>query len=104
MDNYGKEWYIDHVIPISLFNLDDEQQQLLAFNWRNTMPLSRKDNLSKNNKILKEQILTHMNKLIEYNKENNINMPQVFNNLFAKYLDAGTPLEPLLPLTFGNFC
>ena len=30
-------------------NLDNQEEQLLAFNWRNTMPLSSKENLSKNN-------------------------------------------------------
>jgi hypothetical protein len=29
-------------------------------------------------------------------------MPQEFIDLFAKYLVAGNPLEPLLPLTDGN--
>jgi hypothetical protein len=29
-------------------------------------------------------------------------MPQLYIDLFAKYLVAGTPLEPLLPLTNRN--
>ena len=29
-------------------------------------------------------------------------MPEKFIDLFAKYLVAGTPLEPSLPLTLGN--
>jgi hypothetical protein len=104
LENHGKEWHIDHVIPISKFDLSQESQQLLAFNWRNTMPLSSKDNLVKNNKIIKEQIKTHLNKLQEYHIKYNIQLPQIYINLFAKYLDAGNPLEPLLPLTFGNIC
>ena len=31
-------------------------------------------------------------------------MPQKFIDLFAKHLDAGSPLEPSLPLTTGNVC
>lgn len=96
LENRGKEWHIDHVIPLSKFNLDDEEQQNIAFNWRNTMPLSCKENLSKNNKIIKEQIEQHLNKLIEYHKENKLDLPQVFIDLFAKYLVAGSPLEPIL--------
>ena len=96
LENRGKEWHIDHVIPLSKFNLDDEEQQNIAFNWRNTMPLSCKENLSKNNKIIKEQIEQHLNKLIEYHKENKLDLPQVFIDLFAKYLVAGSPLEPML--------
>jgi len=96
LENRGKEWHIDHVIPLSKFNLEDEEQQNIAFNWRNTMPLSCKENLSKNNKIIKEQIEQHLNKLIEYHKENKLDLPQVFIDLFAKYLVAGSPLEPML--------
>ena len=96
LENRGKEWHIDHVIPLSKFNLDDEEEQTIAFNWRNTMPLSCKENLSKNNKIIKEQIEQHYKKLIEYHKENELDLPQVFIDLFAKHLVAGSPLEPTL--------
>jgi len=97
LENHGKEWHIDHVIPISKFDLNNEENQLIAFNWRNTMPLSSRENLSKNNKIIKEQIETHCKKLLEYHLENKLEMPQVFIDLFAKHLDAGNPLEPSLP-------
>jgi len=102
--NYGKEWHIDHVIPLSKFEILNEEQQLVAFNWRNTMPLSVKQNLSKNNKIIKPQIEQHYNKLVEYHTSHKLDLPQVFIELFAKHLDAGNPLEPLLPLTLGNIC
>jgi hypothetical protein len=102
LENRGKEWHIDHVIPLSKFNLENKNEQLLAFNWRNTMPLSVKENLSKNNKILLPQIEQHYHHLIEYNKKHNLDLPQVFIDLFAKYLVAGNPLEPSLPLTHGN--
>jgi len=98
LENYGKEWHIDHVIPISKFNLNDQEQHLIAFNWRNTMPLSVKENLSKNNKIIKEQIEQHYKKLIEYHLENKLDLPQVFIDLFAKYLADGDPLKLSLPL------
>jgi len=95
LKNHGKEWHIDHVIPLSKFDLDNENEQLIAFNWRNTMPLSVKENLSKNNKIIKEQIENHYKKLVEYHIENNLDLPQVFIDLFAKHLVAGSPLEPI---------
>lgn len=102
LENHGKDWHIDHIIPLSKFNLDNQEEQLIAFNWRNTMPLSIKDNLTKNNKILKPQIQQHLIKILEYHNQNKIQMPQEFIKLFAKHLDAGTPLEPLLPLHDGN--
>ena len=103
-ENHGKDWHIDHVIPLSSFNLTDENEQKIAFNWRNTMPLSVKENLSKNNKIIKEQIEQHVEKLKKYHTDNNIILPQIYIDLFAKHLDAGSSLEPLLPLTPGNTC
>ena len=104
LENRGKEWHIDHVIPLSKFNLEDKAEQLIAFNWRNTMPLSPKENLSKNCKIIKSQIEQHYKKLLDYHKEKNIEMPQEFIELFAKYLVDGNPLKPSLPLTTGNVC
>ena len=95
LENHGKEWHIDHVIPVSKFNLDNQEEQLLAFNWRNTMPLSSKENLSKNNKIIKSQVEQHYKKIVEYHIENQLDLPQVFIDLFAKHLDAGSPLEPI---------
>ena len=102
LENHGKEWHIDHVIPISRFNLEDKAEQLIAFNWRNTMPLSVKENLSKNKRIIKSQIEQHLTHLTEYHTKYNIEMPQIYIDLFAKHLVAGSPLEPLLPLNLGN--
>ena len=96
LDNHGNEWHIDHVIPISKFDLNNQEEQLLAFNWRNTTSLSSKENLSKNNKIIKSQIEQHYTKLLEYHIENKLDLPQVFIDLFAKHLVAGSPLEPIL--------
>jgi len=49
------------------------------------MPLSVKENLSKNNKILQSQIQQHVSNLLEYHKKNNIEMPQKFIDLFATH-------------------
>jgi hypothetical protein len=98
LDNQGIEWHIDHVIPLSHFDLDNEEEQLIAFNWRNTMPLSAKENLSKNNKIIQTQIEQHYKHLIEYHTRNNIELPQKFIDLFAKHLVDGNTLKLSLPL------
>ena len=104
LDNHGKEWHIDHVIPLSKFDLNNPQEQLIAFNWRNTMPLSSSDNLKKNNKILKEQIDAHYKKVVQYHKEKNIELPNEYINLFAKHLVDGDILKLSLPFTCGNIC
>ena len=86
LDNYGKVWHIDHVIPISKFNLDNLDEQLLAFNWRNTMPLSCQENLKKGNKIIKVQVSEHFKKIKKYHIDNNINLPKIYTDLFATHL------------------
>lgn len=91
LNNRGVDWHIDHVIPLSRFNLEDEYEQLIAFNWRNTTALSPQENLAKNNKIIPSQIEEHLQKLIIYHEENNIELPQTYIDLFAKHLDAGSP-------------
>lgn len=66
------------------------------------MPLDAKENLSKNNRINITQIKQHYYHLLNYHKENNIEIPKEFIDLFAKHLGAGNPLESLLPLFDGN--
>jgi len=86
LDNYGKVWHIDHVIPISKFDLDNIDEQLLAFNWRNTMPLSCQENLKKGNKIINVQVSEHFEKLKKYHIDNNIILPKIYTDLFATHL------------------
>ncbi len=49
-DNYG-EWHIDHIRPVSSFNLLDVEEQKLCFGYQNLQPLWAKDNLKKGAKI-----------------------------------------------------
>lgn len=51
--NYGKVWHIDHIKPISLFDLNDHEQQKEAFCYLNCQPLFAHENLAKGNKYCK---------------------------------------------------
>jgi hypothetical protein len=52
-DNWGLHgWHIDHIKPLSLFDLSDRDQFLQACHYTNLQPLWAKDNLSKRDKIL----------------------------------------------------
>jgi len=45
-DNFGK-WHLDHVKPLSKFNLQDREEFLRACNYENIQPLWASENLSK---------------------------------------------------------
>jgi hypothetical protein len=49
-DNYG-EWEVDHILPISSFNLEIESERYKAFNWKNCRPLWKKENNQKRGKV-----------------------------------------------------
>jgi 5-methylcytosine-specific restriction endonuclease McrA len=54
--NYGKIWHLDHIFPISRFDLSDPEQVKVACNWQNLQPLLRKANARKSDKITKPQL------------------------------------------------
>ena len=44
-------WHVDHIIPISYFNLLDDTESKICFNWRNTQPLWKEDNFNKHDTL-----------------------------------------------------
>lgn len=69
-DNYGTYWNIDHVIPISAFDLSNPKEYEICLHWRNLQPLKKIDNFTKSNKIAGFQI---MNSIITVCRFININ-------------------------------
>lgn len=59
--NHGTYWHIDHVIPVSSFDVTDPEQRKQANHWTNLQPLEAKRNLSKANKITKPQMNLMLN-------------------------------------------
>ena len=49
--NHGTYWHIDHIIPISYFDLEDKTEQKIAFHYGNMQPLTVSDNLTKHNTV-----------------------------------------------------
>ena len=45
-------WHIDHIIPLSSFDLTDRNQLLVACNYKNLQPMWAEENLKKGNKLL----------------------------------------------------
>lgn len=50
-DNYGVYWEIDHIVPISSFDLSIPEEANKAFHFTNTQPLTITENRKKSNKI-----------------------------------------------------
>jgi len=94
LENHGKYWHLDHVIPISLFNLNNPEELYLCFHYLNYMPLKCKDNLSKHNNIIYSQLLTHSNNIINFHIENNIKIDKKYFQFLARHLNCtGNSLE-----------
>ena len=68
-ENHGNgegKWHIDHVVPISFFNVENEEEQLMCFHWSNLRPLYGSDNISKWNSVNESYIKTHYDCVKEF--------------------------------------
>jgi hypothetical protein len=50
-ENYGSLWVIDHVVPFRAFDLFDENDLAIVWNYRNLMPILSEDNLKKQGNV-----------------------------------------------------
>jgi hypothetical protein len=66
--NYGTFWSIDHVIPVNLFDLTNENEKLKCWHWSNLMPVSVKYNSSKK-EIDQEQVHFIISQLFRFKEE-----------------------------------
>jgi hypothetical protein len=56
MENYGRKWHIDHIMPCSAFDLTREDQVRQCCHFTNLRPLWAKANLRKSSKITDPQL------------------------------------------------
>lgn len=62
-DNYSEFWQVDHVIPLTAFDMRYRSQQLLACHWTNVRPLEGNENRLKSNHLQLDVILEQIKKL-----------------------------------------
>jgi len=43
-ENFGKIWGLDHIVPIDLFDINDEAEKKLCYNYQNIIPMFNIDN------------------------------------------------------------
>ena len=67
--NHGKVWEIDHVYPVSKFNLDNEEEMKKCFGWFNLLPVPVSYNKQKSDKILGQDLLKLQLRVYLYNKQ-----------------------------------
>jgi hypothetical protein len=71
-EEYGSVWHIDHVIPCSAFDLEDEKEINQCFHWTNIRPLEKIKNLVKSNHIKWPDIFVQEIRLKKFIKINHI--------------------------------
>jgi hypothetical protein len=65
MDNHGEVWHIDHIIPCSLYDLSNEEEQKCCFNYLNTRPLFVEDNLKRGARLTADEYFEHRPRLCQ---------------------------------------
>jgi len=51
-ENYGAAWELDHVVPLSAWNLNNPNELARAEHWSNIRPVWREHNWAKNSSII----------------------------------------------------
>jgi len=90
-ENYGSYWEIDHILPVSAFDLSDQTQIDICFNWTNLQPLETAENRSK---------FTGLDLHYYFNNIVNINR---FNSKFDQFLGYQAVNESLQWLKKKDF-
>jgi hypothetical protein len=82
-ENFGSYWQIDHILPIHGFNLQNDNEVRICFNWTNLQPLSALENRQKSDTLHPHY---YFNNIINVNR---------FNSKYKQFLGYQTLIESL---------
>ena len=68
LENYGKIWHIDHVIPCASFDLSNDIEVRKCFEWKNLRPYLAHKNKTKSDKINNFDIIMQELKVFSFQK------------------------------------
>ena len=69
-ENFGTYWHIDHILPVSKFDFNDEKNLHICFHWTNLQPLIGEENQSKSNHIENHHYFNNFISVFRFNKIN----------------------------------
>lgn len=78
-ENKGTVWELDHVIPISKFNLENPKHIEICFHWCNLKPLYKLNNRKKSNKLIDKMIKTHQEFSLNFSKIHKLHYSNIYN-------------------------
>jgi hypothetical protein len=83
LENHGSYWEIDHVKPVSSFDLKNEDDVKKCFHWTNVSPLEKSLNKKKSDNYTQEILDIHKQRvtmfLEHYNKNNLFNINEALD-------------------------
>jgi len=50
-NNYGTVWHIDHIVPLRMFDVTNEDELKICWHYKNLMPLLRRDGQNKEGNV-----------------------------------------------------
>jgi hypothetical protein len=51
IENYGKLWELDHIVPVELFDIENEEDLKICYSRFNILPIYKKHNKAKSSSI-----------------------------------------------------
>lgn len=66
LQSYGNVWHIDHVIPCTIFSLEEDEEQQRCFHWTNLQPMDGLENMAKGNRTSRDEVTNQLAKIDEF--------------------------------------